>query len=423
MESTKREREPRCRICAGSVRACLDLGQQPVSNTFPRSAAEDAGPRFRLAMGVCTSCTMVQQLEEVPAASMFGEEYPFRTSSSALMGDHFRATARRLVREEARSPDPLFVEIGCNDGTLLQEVAAAGVRHLGVDPSGGAAVVAESAGVRVMVDYFGEATAGTVRDLHGEADVVYSANTVSHVAPIDDVFRGLDVLLARDGVLVLEDRYLADIVEGTYFDQVYDEHFYLFSVRSVGALAARFGFELVDAEHLGVHGGSVRYTVARRGRRRVSPVVEAMLARERVLGLDDPETYVRFGRRVEGIRDGLVELLRDLRGRGASVVGYGATSKSATVLNYCGIGPELVPFVCDSTPGKQGRMTPGTRIPIRAPEAFVPHPDYALLFAWNHADEIMAKERAFTEGGGRWITYVPEVRVSGGIGSVGPAGG
>ncbi|MBQ1080608.1 class I SAM-dependent methyltransferase [Nocardiopsis sp. B62] len=402
----------RCRICAGSVRECLDLGSQPVSNTYPKNVSESAVPRFRLAIGVCTTCAMVQQTEQVPAQSMYGAEYPFRTSTSALMSDHFHTTARDIVSKLSGISDPFFVEIGCNDGTLLGRVAGAGIRHLGVDPAGDAAETAVRGGARVMVDYFGETSAKAVRARHGTADVVYSANTISHIGAIDEVFRGLDVLLSRDGAFVVEDRYLADIIEGTYFDQIYDEHIYLFSVRSVSNLASLFGFEVVDAERLGTHGGSMRYTISRRGGRAASPAVAAALALEDRRGLDDPDTYVRFGQRVENTRAELVGLLRDLRTRGASVVGYGATSKSATVLNYCGIGPDLLPFVCDSTPGKQGRLTPGSWIPIRPPEAFVPYPDYALLFAWNHAEEIMSKERAFSEGGGHWITYVPEVRVT-----------
>lgn len=413
MDTTSPHPDLSCRICSDEVVACLDLGPQPVSSDYPRSPSDDSGHRFRLAVGVCTSCTMVQQLEETPPSLMFGKAYPFRTSTSQHMRAHFRATAERLLRGLPHGSDPFIVEIGSNDGSLLRTVAQAGVRHLGVDPSGDAVQDEGLPEVRGLVDFFHEETATSVRKEHGEADIVYSANTVSHISGLGEVLRGLDVLLKRDGIFVCEDRYLADIVDNTSFDQIYDEHFYLFSVRSVQALASRFGFELVNVEHLDVHGGSMRYTIAREGTRDVSPSVTRLLAREHDLGLHDPATYIRFGERVESIRSELVGLLRKLREQGATVVGYAATAKSATVLNYCGIGPELLPFICDSTPAKQGRLAPGTMIPIRSPEAFVPYPDYALLFAWNHAEEIMAKERSFTESGGHWITYVPKVHVTG----------
>jgi methylation protein EvaC len=222
----------------------------------------------------------------------------------------------------------------------------------------------------------------------------------------------VEVLLAPGGVFVFEDPYLGDIVERTAFDQIYDEHFYFFTAASVRAAAQRFGFELVDVERLAVHGGEVRYSIARAGERAPTPAVEALIAEERARELSTPATLDRFGASVRKIRTDLVDLLRSLRADGKRVVGYGATAKSATVTNYCGIGPDLVSFVCDTTPAKQGRLMPGSHIPVRPAEAFADaSPDYALLFAWNHAEEIMAKERAFSDAGGRWILYVPEVRV------------
>ncbi|MGK5522186.1 methyltransferase domain-containing protein [Micromonospora sp. URMC 107] len=402
----------RCRVCGGAVRECLDFGRQPVSSAFVDPAHTGAELFFRLAVGFCTSCTMVQQLEEVPRDEMFRFDYPYRSSGSTVMRKHFQQTARQLLDTELTGPDPFAVEIGSNDGILLQDIAEAGVRHLGVDPSGEAAEVARAKGIRVRVEFFEESTARAIRAEHGPADVIFSANTISHIAYIDSIFRGVDALLAPNGVFVFEDRYLGDIIEHTYFDQIYDEHFYLFSIHSVQAMAAQFGFALVGAERLPVHGGAVRYTVARAGARRPAPEVAELLARERELGLGLPETYERFAANIRRTREDLLALLRRLRAEGHRIVGYGATQKSATVANYCGIGPDLVSAVYDSTREKQGRLTPGVHIPVLPPEEFgAPYPAYALLFAWNHAEEIMAKERQFRESGGRWILYVPDVHI------------
>lgn len=390
----------------------FDFGRQPVSNHFGLAAETDREVFFRLAVGCCTSCAMVQQLEEVPREAMFGQEYPFRTANSSAMTKHFEQTALRLLETELLGPDPFAVEIGSNDGVTLKTISEAGVRHLGVDPSGDAAEVAARKGIRVHVDFFDENSAATVRAREGQADVIFSANTTSHIAYLDSVFRGVDILLRPNGVFVVEDRYLGDIIEHASFDQIYDEHFYLFAVGSVQAAAERFGFELVDVERFAVHGGSVRYTMARPGTRPVSQSVRNMLAEERRRGLTQPATLARFGADVRRIRADLVKLLIDLRSAGKRVVGYGATAKSATVTNYCAIGPDLVPFICDSTPEKQGRVTPGSHIPVRSPAAFAnPYPDYALLFAWSHADEIIAKEKEFAAAGGRWILYVPDVHI------------
>lgn len=401
-----------CRLCGGVVREFFDFGRQPVSNAFLKPEEIHRIPFFRLAVGLCVSCTMVQQLDEVPRSQMFHANYPYRSSGSSLIRRHFKDVARRIVKTSVDGRDPFVVEIGSNDGVMLKTLKEAGVRHLGVDPAAGAADVARSYGIQIRTDFFEESSAAEVYAEHGPANLIYSANTISHLSYLDSIFRGVDLLLAPDGLFVFEDRYLGDILKYNYFDQIYDEHFYLFSVRSVQALAARFGLDLIDAEHLPVHGGSIRYTVVRSGTRKPTAAVTEFLARERVEGLADEVTFVRFSANVQRIRTDLVDLLRGLRSSGRRVVGYGATSRSATVTNYCHIGTDLVPLVCDSTPEKQGRLSPGSNIPVCSPEVFAhPYPDYALLFAWNHAEEIMAKERLFRERGGRWILYVPQVHI------------
>lgn len=369
-------------------------------------------PFFRLAVGICTSCTMVQQLDEVPPNQMFHAKYPYRASGSALIRKHGENVAERIIQACANGQNSFVVEIGSNDGVMLKTLSEAGIRHLGVDPAVVAADVAQAHGVNVWKEFFDAATATKIRDEYGLANLIYSANTISHISYLDSIFLGADILLASDGLFVFEDRYLGDIVNCIYFDQIYDEHIYLFSVRSVQAMATQFGFELIDVEHLPLHGGSIRYTVARAGTSRPAASIPEFLAREKVWGLAEEATFIEFSAAVDRIRTDLVSLLRDLRSGGRRVVGYGATSRSATVLNYCGIGPELLPMVCDSTPEKQGCLTPGTGIPVCPPECFSdPYPDYALLFAWNHAEEIMANEDQFRANGGHWILYSPKVHI------------
>ncbi|MDA0635761.1 class I SAM-dependent methyltransferase [Nonomuraea sp. MCN248] len=401
-----------CRMCAGSVREFFDFGRQPLSDAFREPGDPRAEFFYRLAVGRCETCTMVQLLEEVPRERMFHQDYPYLSSGSSVMRAHFEGVAERFLSTELTGPDPFIVEVGCNDGVMLESIAKAGVRHLGVEPSGGTADLAAAKGVQVRKVFFEEATALDILRDHGRADVIYMANTFCHIPYVESVFRGVSALLTDGGVFVFEDPYLGDIVERVSFDQIYDEHFYYFTALSVRRMAHRFGFELVDVEPLPTHGGEIRYTLTRAGARTPSPAVDRLLDRERETGLAEPQTLLRLAAGVERIRDELTGLLRDLREQGKRVVGYGATAKSATVTNYCGIGPDLVEFVCDTSPTKQGRLTPGAHLPVRPPEAFAaPYPDYALLFAWNHADEIMAKERAFREAGGKWILYVPEVRV------------
>ncbi|MGW6458103.1 methyltransferase domain-containing protein [Streptomyces sp. NPDC055078] len=401
-----------CRICGGRLHEFMDFGRQPLSSGLLEPEYIGDEFLFRLAVGVCGACGMVQLVEEVPRHLMFNSHYPYLSSGSSVMRKHFERTAQHFLETELTGPDSFVVELGCNDGVMLRVLSEAGVRHLGVEPSESVADLARRQGIRVTTEFFQESTAAEIRTSDGPAQVIYAANTICHIPYLDSIFRGVDALLAPDGVFVFEDPYLADIVDLASFDQIYDEHFYFFSVSSVSAMVRQFGFELVDAQRLPVHGGEVRYTIAREGRRTPTPAVAELLERERVRGLSDLDTLKGFVAQVERNRDELVSLLRELRAEGRTVVGYGATAKSATVANYCGIGPDLVSFISDTTPNKQGRLTPGSHIPVRSREAFEdPYPDYAVLFAWNHADEIIAKEQQFRASGGKWILYVPDVRV------------
>ena len=404
---------PGCRVCDGRLRVCVDFGSQALANALVTPGDQGEEFLYRLALGMCENCTLVQLVEEVPRELMFRDDYPFYSSGSAVMAEHFADVARGLLAHELTGPDPFIVEIGSNDGVMLDTVRAAGVRHLGVDPSRRVCEVAAAKGVRHRNDFFEKSSAVEIAATEGQADVIFSANTFSHIPYLESVFDGITALLKPDGVFVFEDPYLGDIIERTSFDQIYDEHFYFFTARSARAMARWYGFELVDVEHLGVHGGEVRYTLTFAGAREPSPAVEEMIAAERAAGLGRPGVLLGFERRMRRTRDELRSLLGTLRDQGRTVMAYGATGKSTTVANYCGIGPDLVSCVVDNTPAKQGKLTPGTHIPIRPPEAFrTPYPDYALLFAWNHAEEIMAKERAFKEAGGQWILYIPEVHLA-----------
>ncbi|WP_043617812.1 class I SAM-dependent methyltransferase [Nonomuraea candida] len=401
-----------CRICGGTVKATLDLGRQPSGNGFPLPHEIEHERSFPLSAGTCDSCTMFQLLDDVPSDAKYRDEYPYHASGSAVHRAHFAGNARRFLETELTRPDAFIVEIGSNDGVMLATIAQAGVRHLGVEPCREVADVARSRGVRVLGDFFDENTAAAIRAEHGPADMVFGANCIAHIVYLPRLLQGVDTLLTPDGVFVFEEPYLGSVIAQNAFDMIYDEHVHVFAVRSVKAMAELSGFELVNAEPVPLHGGTMRYTIARPGRRTPAPAVAEFLAREREQGLAEHGTIERFAASVRKIREDLTALLRDLRAQGRRVAGYGAPAKVTTVTNYCGIGTDLIPFVVDSTPSKQGRLVAGSHIPVLEPGAFAAErPDYAVLFAWNHAEEIMAKEQEFRERGGRWIYYVPDVRV------------
>jgi methylation protein EvaC len=240
---------------------------------------------------------------------------------------------------------------------------------------------------------------------------VIAANALSHVADPHAVVEGIKLLLAADGICVIEDPYWGDVVAQTAFDQIYDEHASYFTLSSLTHLLAGHGLQIIDVTPTEVHGGSMRYRVAHSGSQHPTMGVSQLLDREQTGGLHRPETFAAFRQRVTAVGDVLVAQLRGYQAEGKRVVGYGATSKSTTSINFFGITPDLIEFISDSTPAKHGTFTPGAHIPVRPHAAFAtPYPDRALLFSWNHGDEIRAKEKDFVRSGGKWLVYVPEVR-------------
>jgi methylation protein EvaC len=392
----------------------MTFGKMPIANGF-LSKEEFAGEYFfELAPALCAKCKMVQIIEQPAPDRMFHDHYPFFTSSSHFMSLHFKKFAEQILQDNlSQSSDPFVVELGCNDGVLLQNFSNRNIRHLGVEPSANVAAEANKKGVKIVTDFFNETLAKQIVSDHGQADAIMAANVMCHIPDLASVAQGVGGLLKSNGVFVFEDPYLGDIVEKTSYDQIYDEHVFLFCGLSVSNAFSPYGLRLIDVIPQSTHGGSMRYVLAPANSRPVKPSVEILLERERQLGLDRPETFETFRENCEKSRRDLLAVLNDLHQKGRRVVGYGATSKSTTVINYCGITPEHIEFISDTTPDKQGKFTPGGHIPVKPYADFKNnYPEYALLFAWNHKVEIMEKEGEFSASGGKWINFVPKVEVS-----------
>lgn len=400
-----------CLICDTPIEPFLSFGKMPIANGFLLPAQFEQEVFFDLNVGYCSRCYMVQLTEFLDPSQLFHDAYAFFSSTSVYMQRHFKTFAEMVQSRYLNGADPLVVEIGSNDGIMLQNFAAAGIRHIGVEPSANVAQVALEKGINTVGRFFNEETASSLRREYGPAAAILGANVMCHLPNIHSVMRGIDALLTEEGVFIFEDPYFGDIISKTSYDQIYDEHIFYFSLHSLQNLFARYEMEIIDIEPQPVHGGSMRYVVGRKRRHHVSPAVSAQWQQEEVMGLDQRETFTTFAERIEASRRQLVALLTDLKHQGKRVVGYGATSKSTTVTNYCNIGPELVEFICDTTPFKQGKYSPGTHIPVvpygRFTEAY---PDFALLFAWNHKREILEKEQDFIRQGGEFIVYVPSVQ-------------
>lgn len=402
-----------CRICNTPIAPFMTFGRMPIANGFLAPDAVAGEYFFELAPAFCSCCGMLQIVDQPAPEMMFHSNYAFFSGTSRHMQAHFEGFAHSVMDGVlAGRDDPFVVELGSNDGIMLRHFAARKLRHLGVEPSQNVAAAARDKGVNTISEFFGETLAQSIRGQYGPADVILAANVMCHIPDLPSVAAGFRALLKPDGVVMFEDPYLGDMVEKTSYDQIYDEHVFVFSATSVKNAFARHGLDLVDVQPQTTHGGSMRYTLAPAGSRPASDAVAALLAKEEAQGLHLAATFDRFRANCETSKRELVDLLTRLKAEGKRVVGYGATSKSTTVLNYCGIGPDLVEFISDTTPIKQGKLSPGSHIPVRPYQDFTArYPDYALLFAWNHKAEIMEKEDAFRAAAGKWIVYVPAVGV------------
>lgn len=409
-----------CRACAAkTLEPVLSLGKTPLANALlTKDDLDKPEPAFPLELVFCASCTLVQITEEVPPETMFGE-YLYFSSFSDTMLKHAEAIATRLTREQELGAKSLVVEVASNDGYLLQYYAKQGVPVLGVEPARNIAKVAEEKGIRTLCRFFGSEIAKELRDAGERADVIHANNVLAHVPDLNGVVSGFATLLKdaapgqKGGVAVIEAPYVRDLVEHCEFDTIYHEHLCYFSLTALDRLMARHGLVVHDVEKLAIHGGSLRIFVSKTGAYERTDRVTALLKEEAASDIDKLSFYAGFANRVNGLKKELVATLADLKSKGARIAAYGAAAKGATLVNFFGIGADTIDFVVDRSTYKQGRFMPGARIPILPPSALLEKkPDYCLLLAWNFADEILAQQKVYRDGGGKFIVPIPNVRIA-----------
>ena len=401
-----------CRVSGQPLNEVVDFGRQPLGNGFLGRDLFSSEYFYSMKVGFDEKSMMLQLIDQPAPEMMFHDHYAFYSSTSKFMARHFREFADQVMRSGYLGDDPFVVELGCNDGIMLRNFAEHDISHLGIEPSVNVAEEANKLGVRTRSEFFTEKLAERIVAEEGQADAFLAANVMCHIPDILSVVKGIRKLLKPTGVVMFEDPYLGDVIAKTSYDQIYDEHVFLFSALSIQYLFGLQGMELIDVLPQKTHGGSMRYVLAHKGAYTVKPSVDQLISLEKAQGLDRLDTFRSFGMSVQRSKQELLDLLNQLKSQGKRVAGYGATSKSTTILNYCGIGPDLIEFISDTTPIKQGKFSPGMHIPVVPYETFKSNPpDYAVLFAWNHAEEIMSKEKEFMAAGGQWIVHVPHVKV------------
>ena len=390
----------------------LSMGPTPLANAFLRSPDEFAGEaRYPLDVTFCETCSLVQILDVIDPEVLF-RDYIYVTGTSDTMAAHNTAYANALVDSLRLTANDLVVEAGSNDGSLLACFRGHGVRTLGVEPAGNIAALARERGIETLSRFFDAHTAQQARASHGPARAVLANNVLAHVDDPAGFLRGCRSLLAADGLVVIEVPYLGELLARLEYDTIYHEHLSYFSIAALLRVFEAAGLAVVRIDRVPVHGGSLRVYGAA-GEERVTHADDVRAAAaEQAAGLLNFPHYRRFAGEVASHRRRLCALLEKLKAQGKTIAGYGAPAKGNTLLNYCGIGTDLVPYTVDKNPLKVGRFTPGMHLPVLSVSTLAERqPDYVLILAWNFAEEIVAQQQAYRERGGRFIVPLPEPRV------------
>lgn len=404
-----------CRACGGRrLRPFLVLGPQPLANSFPRTEANFADEQtYPLDVYFCEDCSLVQLLDVVDPEVLF-REYIYVTGTSSTIATHNIKYAQTVCELLKLGASDLVVEVASNDGSLLKCFKVHGVRTLGVEPASNIAATAREHGIETIDQFFNLETARNVRATHGPAKAIIGNNVLAHVDNTRDFLAGYKALLADDGLAIIEVPYLGEFVDRLEYDTVYHEHLCYFSVTTLGRLCEAVGLRIIRVDHVPVHGGSIRMYAGRVEKYpNHAADVLATMEKERKANLTSFSRYEKFAADVAANREALLELLHRLKREGKTLGAYGAPAKGNTLLNYCKIDTSLIPFTVDKNPMKVSKFTPGMHIPVfEASELLKRRPDYALILAWNFADEIMSQQQAYRDAGGKFIIPIPKPRIA-----------
>jgi 2-polyprenyl-3-methyl-5-hydroxy-6-metoxy-1,4-benzoquinol methylase len=405
-----------CNFCkAPLTQTFCDLGTSPVSNSFIRPEnAQAPEPFYPLHVYACTECFLVQLPEHKSAGEIFTDDYVYFSSMSESWLAHSKAYCEAMRERFALTSTARVIEIASNDGYLLQYFVGMGIPVLGVEPSGNVAEVARQKGVDTLVRFFGVQLATELKQSGTQADLLLGNNVLAHVPDINDFVGGLAVALKPEGVITMEFPHLLRLVDGVQFDTIYHEHFSYLSLTAVQRIFAAHGLVVFDVEELPTHGGSLRVFAAHRGAARaaVDPRVAQLLSREKAGGLTEVGRFAEFSEKVKETKRALLDFLVKAKRDGKKVAAYGAAAKGNTLLNYCGARTDFIDFVVDRAASKQGRLLPGTRIPVLSLEAVdKAKPDYLLILPWNLREEIVSSMAHIRQWGGAFVIPIPTVEI------------
>lgn len=404
----------KCRHCAKPLaHSFIDLGFAPPSNAY-LTADDLSRPEvhYPLRVKVCDQCWLVQTEDYARADELFSADYAYFSGTSSSWLDHAARYADMITGRLGLGPESFVIEVASNDGYLLKNFVAAGIPCRGIEPTASTAAAAEALGIPVLREFFGEALGCQLAADGQLADLIVGNNVYAHVPDINDFTRGITAALKPSGTVTLEFPHLLPLIEHTQFDTIYHEHFSYLSLTTVVAIFTAAGLRVWDVEQLTTHGGSLRvYGCHSNAPITATSHVSALLEREEEFGITRVQTYTSFQARADRVKDDFLTFLIEQKREGRTVAAYGAAAKGNTLLNYAGVRPDLLPFVCDAAASKQGRFMPGSHIPIQSPEALHDDsPDIVIILPWNIADEVCVQLADIAKRGTRFVTVIPELR-------------
>ena len=395
-----------CKITKSAIKPFISFGKMPIANGFLNKENFSKELFFDLEVGFSEKCSLFQLKDHPTPEQMFNNKYPFFTGSSEAMKIHFQKYSD-FIKKNYINNNSKIIEIGSNDGTFLKNFKNSNLDYVGFEPSENVAEIAKQKGVRTINSFFGLNSLDLVKNFLKQTDVIFAANVICHIPELNGLIKAVDQLLSKDGVFIFEEPYLGSMFNKTSYDQIYDEHIFMFSGTSIKKIFDLFDMELIDLIKQETHGGSMRYVISRKNKRPINKNVEKILDEEKLNNLDNLDSCLKFKKNCENSKIKLNNLLKKYISEGKRIVGYGATSKSTTILNYCEINSEIIEYICDTTKEKIGKYSPGMHIPIVAVDKFrKDNAEIAYLFAWNHKNEILKKEVMFKKNKGKWISHV-----------------
>lgn len=395
----------RCKVSGKNITPFMSFGKMPMANGFIEKKNFKNEFFYNLEVGFCEYNYLFQVNDHPKSQKIFNNKYPFYTSKSQFMREHFQNYFYWAQKNYLKNNSKI-IEIGSNDGTFLNNFKNKNYEHYGFEPSKNVADVSKKLNLKVINNFFTYKNASKLKKFKSNTDLICAANVISHIPNLNDLIKGVELLLSKNGVFVFEEPYLGSMFTKTSYDQIYDAHVFMFSLLSVREIFKKFDLELIDAYPQITHGGSMRYVIGRKKNRDISKKIKMLIKKELSMNLNNIKSCIEFKNNCEKSKEKFKNKLITFKKKGYKICGYAAAAKSTTLLNYCNINSNIIDYIADSTDEKVGKFSPGMHIPIVSIDHFRKNPpDIAVLFSWNHKNEILKKEKNFFEKGGRWLWH------------------